>query len=255
MKLILPIVALMIVISAMAFRNHNNILSKKSKADKIINKAIATHGGKRIKNSKISFDFRNRQYVATRNNGTFKYERIFTNEEGEKVHDTLTNSDFTRTINGSKAEVTQKKADAYTNSVNSVIYFALLPYFLNDAAVNKEYLGEEIIKNRAYHKIKVTFQQEGGGKDYEDEYIYWIHKEHYTLDYLAYNYQVEGGGARFRAAYNIRKIKGIRFADYINYKPLEKDNLDVASFGQLYQNDQLKELSRIETENIQVDLK
>ncbi|MEN0004759.1 MAG: DUF6503 family protein, partial [Bacteroidota bacterium] len=141
----------------------------------------------------------------------------------------------------------------YSNSVNSVVYFALLPYFLNDGAVQKTYLGEAKLNQRWYHKIKVTFAQEGGGKDFEDEYIYWINKGGYTMDYLAYNYQVNGGGARFRAAYNFRVEKGIRFADYRNMKPLD-GSMEVASFDALYEADQLKEVSRIETENVRVDL-
>ena len=227
---------------------------KKNKADKIIAKAFVRHGGKLIPNAKISFDFRNRHYVANRQGGAYSYERIFTDKENQKIHDTLTNDSFQRTTNGEKTAVPKEKAMAYSSSINSVIYFALLPFNLKDPAVVKEYLGEEIIDNRPYYKVKVTFHQEGGGEDYDDEYVYWIHKANYTMDYLAYNYHVDGGGARFRSAYNIRNSRGIRFADYVNYKPMEKDNRAVESFGKLFQDGQLKELSRIETENINVEI-
>ena len=107
----------------------------------------------------------------------------------------------------------------------------------------------ENINGSKYQKVKITFNQKKGGKDFEDEYIYWINKETKTMDYLAYNYLVDGGGARFREAYNIRTIKGIRFADYVNYKPIEKTR-DINTFGDLFQNQGLKELSKIESENI-----
>ena len=257
MKFIFSSLAIVIALAFISWRSSPvdiDTTSAKSKAQKIIDKAIKVHGGKIINNSKISFDFREKHYVATRDNGQYTYERIFTDKEGQNVHDKLNNTTLTRSVNGQKVDLSEKDKAAYTNSVNSVIYFVMLPYFLNDAAVIKNYLGEEIISNRAYHKIKVTFQQEGGGKDFDDEYIYWIHKEKYTMDYLAYNYQVDGGGARFRSAYNVRKIKGIRFADYINSMPIEKDNHAVETFGQLFQKKQLKELSKIETENIEVDI-
>jgi len=161
---------------------------KKNKAEKIIAKTFVKHGGKVIPKAKISFDFRNRHYIAMRQGGAYSYERIFTDKENQKIHDTLTNDNFSRTTNGELTQLPKEKTDAYSNSINSVLYFALLPFNLKDPAVIKKYLGEEIIKNRPYYKIKVTFMQEGGGKDYDDEYVYWIHKENYTMDFLAYNY-------------------------------------------------------------------
>jgi hypothetical protein len=227
--------------------------SSSDQAQKIIDQAIEAHGLEAVHNSVIEFDFRNRHYRSTRNGGAFTYERIFSDSTGQ-FHDRLTNDAFTRTLNGEVVDLDEKKKNSYTNSVNSVIYFALLPYFLNDLAVQKEYLGESQIKEASYHQVKVTFQQEGGGEDFQDEFIYWFHTEKHTMDYLAYNYQTDGGGARFRVAYNSRTVEGIRFADYVNLKPKEKDNLAVETFDSLFQANELIELSRIETENIQVQL-
>ncbi len=124
-----------------------------------------------------------------------------------------------------------------------MIYFALLPHGLNDAAVNKEYLGEAIIKDQPYHKIKVTFDPEGGGSDHEDEFIYWIHQKSNSMDFLGYSFHVNEGGLRFREAYNVRNINGIIFSDYINYEPASNtitlDKLDIA-----FQNSGLKNLSQ-----------
>ncbi|MCB0609821.1 MAG: hypothetical protein KDD12_19025, partial [Lewinella sp.] len=145
-----------------------------------------------------------------------------------------------------------KDSSAYANSVNSVIYFALLPYFLNDPAVRKTYLGKTTIKGIAYHKIGVTFGAENGGKDFQDQYIYWIRQDNFTLDYLAYNYIVDGGGARFRQAYNLRPVNGLLIADYINFKP-KSDSRDVVRFDRLFESDSLEELSRIVLENVAVD--
>jgi len=94
----------------------------------------------------------------------------------------------------------------------------------------------------------VTFDQEGGGVDHEDVYVYWVHKQDMTVDYLAYSYQVNGGGVRFRSAYNRRKIGGIIFQDYINYKH-DKDT-PVSSLDALYETGKLTELSKIELKNI-----
>ena len=55
---------------------------------------------------------------------------------------------------------------------------------------------------------------------------------------------------RFRKGYNDRDAGGIRFMDYINYKPISPAPLE--ALDSLYMADGLEELSRIELENIQV---
>lgn len=222
-------------------------------AQKIIDQCIEKHGGTAYEQLEISFAFRDRTYQGRREGGQFTYERLLVEEDGTKILDILDNQRLIRQTNGEKVQLTAKDSSAYANSVNSVFYFALLPYFLNDPAAIKTYLGSSNIKGEPYHKIKVHFRQEGGGKDFEDEFVYWIHRDHLTMDYLAYNYLTDGGGARFREAYNIRTIEGIRFADYINYKP-DPDSRNVVQFDVLFEQGKMKELSRIDTENIEVKL-
>jgi len=216
-------------------------------ANQIINASIASHGGDHYKNAHFAFDFRKYHYEYHYDHGRYSYQR---HAEDGATRDNLTNDGFTRTVNGELVDLTDKKRKSYSNSVNSVHYFAFLPFFLNDAAVNKNLLGTTTVKGKAYYKIQVTFDQEGGGDDYDDIYVYWIDKVDYSLDYLAYSFHVNGGGVRFRAAYNQRKVGGIVFQDYVNYK-YEKET-PVANLDTLYENDQLVELSRIELKNIRV---
>jgi len=220
-----------------------------AKAQKIVDKAIKAHGGEAYQKFTVAFDFREIHYYAAREGGQFHYERTFTDSLGRTINDRLTNEGFIRMVDGDSVPVTEEKAKAYSNSVNSVMYFTFLPYFLNDAAVDKRYLGEEEIKGELYHKIKVTFHQEGGGEDYQDEYIYWFSHDAYTLDYLAYNYLTDGGGARFRQAFNPQRIGGILFQDYYNFKP-KTDTREVTTFGHLFERDSLELLSEIVNENI-----
>lgn len=217
---------------------------------KIIDKAIEAAGGDKYLHSTIEFDFRDRHYVAQREGGKFSYERIFS-EKNKTIHDFVSNDGFKREINDTIADVAETMKVRYTSSVNSVIYFALLPYALNDAAVIKEFLGETIIDEKKYSKVKITFQQEGGGEDFEDEFIYWIDKNDFTIGYMAYSYEESDGvGLRFRKAYNPRKVNGILFQDYINYKP--KSKVPIAELEELYLSGELEELSKIELLEIQV---
>ena len=71
------------------------------------------------------------------------------------------------------------------------------------------------------------------------------------MDYLAYLYHVNGGGARFREAHNIRTVEGIRFADYRNYKA-DSDDLPLEDYGRVFNEGGLVKVSDVNLENIKV---
>ncbi|MFQ5708130.1 MAG: DUF6503 family protein [bacterium] len=224
--------------------------TRKPNAQTIIEAAITTHGGARYTSSVIEFDFRHQHYTVQRHGGLFTYKRIFRDSTGI-VEDVLNNEAFHREINGEKIPLSEKVKSSLSSSLNSVVYFALLPYGLNDPAVQKRYLGEASIKGQPYNKVEVTFRQEGGGKDYQDSFVYWIHKSRHTMDYLAYRFHVDGGGTRFRQAINPRTVGGIRFSDYFNYKGLSRD-LNIAEYGRLFEAGQVTKVSDIILENVRV---
>ncbi len=219
-------------------------------SQKIIDRAIEASGGEKYLHSTIEFDFRYRHYVAQREGGKYSYERIF-KDSARTTHDFLTNDGFKREINNTLVEVADSMKVKYTSSVNSVVYFALLPYGLNDAAVQKKFMGETSIDRVEYYVIEITFAQEGGGEDHEDVFMYWINKKDFTIGYMAYSYEeTDGVGLRFRKAYNARNVNGILFLDYINLKP--KDKTEITALEELYKKGELQELSKIELVNIKV---
>ncbi|MEQ8924317.1 MAG: DUF6503 family protein [Fulvivirga sp.] len=218
----------------------------------VIDAAMAASGSDKLANSKVEFIFRNTEYGIEQKGGMYEMVRLWENEKDQVVRDVVTNDGFIREVNGQVVAVADSMAFKYSNSINSVFYFALLPYRLNDAAVNKKYLGEESINKTVYHKIEVTFDIDGGGKDHDDVFIYWINTQTNYIDYLAYSYLVDGGGMRFREAYNPRMVNGVRFVDYMNYEPMEK-NLALENIGEAYKQGKLKELSKIDITNILVE--
>ncbi|WP_340073563.1 DUF6503 family protein [Leptobacterium sp. I13] len=220
-------------------------------AQEVVDKAIEIAGANKFDKKEIRFDFRDRTYVSSRNKWKYQYERFKTDSLGNVTHDILSNEGFTRYINDTLATVADTMAIRYSNSVNSVHYFAYLPYGLNDKAVNKELLGEVTIKDEKYYKVKVTFDQEGGGEDFEDVYVYWFNKETFKPDYLAYEFHTGDGGHRFREAYKERYVNEIRFVDYDNYKPQNK-NVSVYELDSLFSANKLELLSKIELKNISV---
>ena len=218
-----------------------------TKADSIVNKAIEAHGGKLYDNADYSFEFRGKKFRFQNNGSAYTYSTEI--QKGDSlITDVLTADKFEKTINGTLQTLSKEDVDKYSEAINSVIYFATLPHKLKDASVNKEYIEETMIKGKSYDVIKVTFGQDGGGKDFDDEYHYWINKDTHKIDYLAYSYLVNDGGVRFRSAFNTRVVDGVTFQDYINYEAPVKTALK--DLPKLYEQGKLKELSQILTEKV-----
>ncbi len=220
-------------------------------AEEIVNKAIDASGGEKYKYATISFNFRNLGYKSSRNGGEYLLERFQQDSSENRITDKLSNKGFERLINDSLVTLPDSTKQKYSNSVNSVHYFVQLPYGLNAKAANKELVGKDTINGKEYYEIKVHFDAKGGGTDHEDEYLYWIGTKDYHVDYLAYNFEVNEGGVRFRKAYNARTIGGIRFVDYENYQ--YKDiHVDLTKLDSLYTAGKLQKVSEIKTEDIEV---
>ncbi|WP_300434441.1 DUF6503 family protein [Christiangramia sp.] len=226
---------------------------KELTADEIINKAIENAGGERYENAEIDFVFRKREYKSTREGGKFQYERILIDSMGNKIHDVLNNKGLERFVNDTVTKLQDSLVLPVGNSINSVHYFVQLPYGLNVPAANKKLLGKDSIAGREYYEVQVTFSEEGGGTDHEDEYLYWIDTQNFEVDYLAYNFEVNDGGIRFRKAFNPRIIQGIRFVDYENYK-YEELSTALKDLDSLYEKRELELLSVIETKDVKVKL-
>ncbi|GMN04934.1 hypothetical protein MTsPCn5_03220 [Croceitalea sp. MTPC5] len=226
-------------------------IAKQPMVDEIVNKSIEVSGGQLYKEKGTSFSFRNKKYLSKVTNGKKILQRI-TYTDSLKITDVKTNSGFQRFFNDSLLILSDSMANRYANSVNSVHYFARLPFGLNDPAVNRELLGETNLKGKTYYKVKVTFDTEGGGDDFDDVYIYWFNKETFKPDFLAYEFHVDGGGIRFREAFNERYVNGIRFVDYNNYKPKTKD-ADIYEIDGLFEEKELEMLSKIELAEIEVN--
>lgn len=226
----------------------------KSKEQEVIDKAIAFHGMEGLGNADFSLTFREMDYTYSNTNGLYEYTRTQTDSTGAIVYDVMNNEGLIRYINDKEAEITEERRAAFTRSINSVIYFFRLPYGLNDAAVIKEYIGEADIKGKTYDEIKVTFVQEGGGEDFDDVFLYWFDREDYSMDYFAYLYHTDGGGMRFREAINPQRVNGVLVQDYVNLRP-ENEDIDIMTIDELYEAGELKVLSEIINEDIQIKMK
>lgn len=226
------------------------LTSCQDKARSVVEKSIELYGGKKFDNFAAEFDFRKFHIKLKHTSSSdgslrFQYERISKDSARNDIWDVINNEGFFRFINGNQVQLSKKDITKYTNAVNSVAYFVLLPYKLKDKAVNLEYLGETTLDNKKYDKIKVWFNKEGGGNDFEDIYCYWFNQESHTLDYIAY----ANGGPRFRRAKNRQTIGGITFQDYENFV-ITDTTLQTSEYDLAFKAGKDSLLSIIEQKNI-----
>lgn len=221
-------------------------------AQEIVDKAIQAIGGDLLDHADIDFTFRTRDYKFHQQGGKFEYTRIHVDTTGKKTIDLLTNEGLSRSVDSKPVDLDEKWAQRYSNSVNSVFYFAFLPYRLNDAAVIKTYNGIKDFNGKKYHEVEVQFAKEGGGVDHDDNFLYWFSEDKYALDYFAYDYITDKGGVRFRHATNRRLVNGLIVQDYVNYKPKDKKT-GLYDMFEAHKSRELVELSRIELENVVVE--
>lgn len=224
-------------------------------AEAVIDSAIAAHGGPTLNRAVVTFDFRGDDYWVRQGEEQFHYRRTYTDSLGQTVTEGITNDDVYRVVAGDTVDLSSPEQDAVHSTVNSVVYFALLPEPLGDPAVQPSYSGRDTIDGVPYHRLRVTFRQEGGGEDWEDVFTYWFRTDTYAMDYLAYAFGLgpnEEPGTRFREAYNVRRVDGVRFADYYNYTadPLGPEQLH--RYPSLWAQDSLELVSRVELDSISV---
>jgi len=222
-------------------------------ADQIVLKAMEVHGSDDLVNSTMTFSFRTADFMVNRKNGDFLYGRL-TTRNSDTITDHYTNKKTTRYLNGIPQQLPDSVLTGITSGVNSVIYFAQLPYSLDGDAVNKKIKGIDTVNGERYYEIEVTFDENGGGEDHDDVFIYWIHQQDFTIDYLAYSYCEEECGFRFRESVNRRNINGVIVQDYNNYRAKVQDP-DLTELDDLFQNDGLELLSEIKTENVNISLR
>jgi hypothetical protein len=220
----------------------------KDKAGEIVSKSVSAHGMDGLKNQNVSFSFRSKDYAVSRFENGYVYSRSFI-QDTAFYQDYLINSvDFVRVIDGDTSEVSVDWQGRYGSSINSVLYFFLIPYVLQDDAVIKTFVGKEKIEDQMYLKLKVVFDEENGGKDHDDEFLYWINQATHLVDFFAYSYQTDEGGVRFRQAINRDEIDGIIFQDYINYRA--EAGTPLSALTKLFASGDLEKLSTIDIQDI-----
>ena len=143
----------LLILSVITFLGCKEQAPKNLSASVIIDKAINRAGGAVLDTAAVSFTFRNTYYKASRDSGMFSLERC-SDAACKDTLDQLTNSDFKRFIDEKQVKVPDSLIASFSGSVNSVHYFAALPYGLNAEAVQAKKVGDAVIAELLIMRLK-----------------------------------------------------------------------------------------------------
>lgn len=220
-----------------------------------IDAVIDAHGGDVLDRAIVTFTFRGAEFTLEREDGRFHYRRAYADSLDQRVVEGITNEDVYRVVEADTVAIDADTRGSIETTVNSVAYFALLPYPLQDPPVQATYAGPDTVGETRYHRVAVTFGQ-GGGADYQDEFLYWFDANTHAMDYMAYAFGVGGPeedqGTRFREAYNVRRMEGVRFADYRNYVSESIEPGTLSRYPAHWRDDAVELVSTVELENVAV---
>ena len=214
--------------------------------------SIERHGGAHFEDSRIRFDFRGDLFEVNWDGGAFEYRRTYLDEEGRTVVDVMDNEGTRREVDGTPEPLDDQARGSLELTVNSTVYFAFLPFRLQDPAVRLRRLEPATVAGEPYEKIEVTFAEDGGGEDWEDRFLYWFHADDHTLDYMAYRYFRGDGGTRFRRAVNRRDVGGLLLQDYENYTADPAID-DIAEYDRFLEANDLELVSMVEIADVHVE--
>ncbi|WP_017260110.1 DUF6503 family protein [Pedobacter arcticus] len=224
-----------------------NACSMGESADSIIKKSIAFYGMDKLNGKTVDFDFREKHFTIKLNKGEYFYESSFKDSLG-LVKDQLSNHGFVREQNGLVVPLSQKDSIKYAESLNSVVYFALLPLKLKDKAVNAKFLRTVPIKGDDYHQVEVGFDDKNGGSHHDDIFYFWFDAKDSSMDYFAYS----KGGNRFRAINGLINSNGIYLQNYTNLENKGDLKKDLKDYYTLFEQDKLTTLSQITFKNLSI---
>lgn len=225
----------------------------KAKRLPIVDQAIDHHGGDRYRASRTTLEVCSKsgcfQAEARVDGDNYRYEATRV-RNGVTRRVRMTNDTVSAWQNGKADALTPDREQRHRDWVMQRIYFAFLPYRLNDSSVWKQDLGLETWGDQKLHKVKVSFTP-GSSSDADDTYMYWFDPATGEVVQFAYDYKGSPGGLRFRQAVNHRRIGGILFFDQENYGA-EGDGLRVDQITPRYAAT-LRLVSTVRFENIAIE--
>lgn len=225
--------------------------SERPEGEALLRQARKAHGADRLEHATVEFALDGARFRVERDGERFAYARTWADRSGLVFRDVLTAEGLERTIDGRAVGLGEAARREAATALRAAVYLALLPFSLDGAAEEALVLTPDTLSGQAYERVALPLDRAAPGLDERGRLVLWIHPERHTVDYLAYRYAADGGGARFRAAYEPRTVEGVRFANHYEFSG-DLLEVPVEGLGQFYERGELNFLGRVELDSVRV---
>ena len=223
-------------------------------AKALLDSTILAHGGQRVEGATIDFNLNNYSFTLKRDG--YNYEYLMGSEKNGELHTARTfNGGIEYKIGDSIVNEFGRQMALVRNRVNSVAYDFYIPYSLTGNDVLLSYLGQEEMRLKPYHKLKVTYKQIEGAEPDLRAYVLWIDAKTFEIDFIAKQNEETSGRKQFMAAAYKRRVAGVLFSDFELYQtPGRNMDVSIDSLGIAYNSGTMRRRSVTTYKDIEVAL-
>jgi hypothetical protein len=219
----------------------------------IVARAIEYHGGDRYRHSEAELELCSGSgcyRIRVRTDGGLYAHEVSGPHRGRTRTVRADNDSVSVLRDGEPLAVLPEARQALRDWAMARIYFAFLPFRLEDPGVVHEDQGLEKWAGRRLHRVKVAFLA-GSSTDAGDEFLYWFDPDTARLEQFAYSFDGRPGGLRFRRLSNYRRVGGILFFDQTNLG-VEGDGLTVDEISAEFVEERMRPVSEVALREITV---
>lgn len=192
----------------------------------LIDKAIAAHGGDLYKNATINFELNDYLFEFTRDGYNYNY-KMWQDRDTVVIAAHTFNGGIEYTENDSVIDRGARLTNMFKNRINNIAYDFYIPYEFTTNDVIATYLTSEYLRQRLYHKVKISFKTPAGAEPDLRSYMLWIDAESFEVDFIGKENNPNSGKKQFSAAAYKRRVGGMLFSDFELYQTKGR-NLDVS---------------------------
>ena len=199
-------IALLLLAVAALFSCEQNTKSDTLSARALLDSAIVAHGGQKFEGATIEFGLNNYDFALKRDG--YNYDYMMYQERDSAMHTVKTfNGGITYHIDDSLVDPGARQITLIRERVNNVAYDFYIPLSFTGNDVVLTYLGQENMRLKPYHKLKVTYKQIEGAEPDERAYVLWMDADTYEIDFIAKQNETTSGRKQFMA--DIKPARGI----------------------------------------------
>lgn len=227
-------IALLLLAVAALFSCEQNTKSDTLSARALLDSAIVAHGGQKFEGATIEFGLNNYDFALKRDG--YNYDYMMYQERDSAMHTVKTfNGGITYHIDDSLVDPGARQITLIRERVNNVAYDFYIPLSFTGNDVVLTYLGQENMRLKPYHKLKVTYKQIEGAEPDERAYVLWMDADTYEIDFIAKQNETTSGRKQFMAAAYKRRVEGLLFSDFELYQTAGRNtDVSIDSLGIAY---------------------